>query len=125
MTHLCHAGMKINVDVNSKSSFSITVQLKNSIRKVKIIIYEKLHIPGTMQMLRLTTKETLEDDKTIEAYNIKENDTICLVPQGEALLKCYEKFIAIFSFIYLRTFTFISIHVNYNVANTLKVQNYV
>ena len=105
MTHLCDAGMIIYVNVDTKSSFSITVQLKNSIRLVKSIIYEKLHIPSTMQMLKLLG-ETLEDDKTLSDYNIKENDTICLVPQGEFLFEYYESNIF---FIYLCTF---DVHIN-------------
>ena len=86
--HLCYAGMKIKVDVDSKLSFIITVQLHDSIKQVKLIICRKLYIPTSMQMLRLLG-EILEDDKTVGAYNIKEDYTISLIPQGDILIECF------------------------------------
>ena len=80
--------MKIKVDVDSKLSFIITVQLHDSIKQVKSIICRKIYIPTSMQMLRLFG-EILEDDKTIGAYNIKEDDTISLIPQGETLIEFF------------------------------------
>ena len=74
--------------MDSKLSFIITVQLYDSIKQVKLIIYRKLYIPTSMQMLRLP-REILEDDKTIGAYNIKEDDTISLIPQGETLIEFF------------------------------------
>ena len=91
----CYAGMKINVDVDSKLSFIITVQLHDSINQVKLIIYRKLFIPTSMQILRFVG-EILEDDNTIGAYNIKEDYTISLIPQGEVLIECFVNVTVVF-----------------------------
>ena len=81
-------GMKIKIDVCSKLSYSIEVKLSYTIPVVKWIIYQLLYIPPSMQTLRYH-EESLENDRTVKSYEIKEHDTIVLMPEGKQLqCKC-------------------------------------
>ena len=74
--------MKIKVDVCLKVSYSIEVKLSYTIAYVKWIIYQLLYIPPTMQMLRYY-EESLDNDRTVKSYEIKEHDTIVLMAEGK------------------------------------------
>ena len=70
------------VDVCSKVSYDIEVKLSYKIVDVKWILFERLYIPPSMQTLR-HCEESLENDKTVQFYKIKECDTIVLMPEGK------------------------------------------
>ena len=76
--------MKIKVDVCLKVSYNIEVKLSYTIAVVKWIIYQLLYIPPTMQTLRYH-EENLANDGTVKSYEIKEHDTIVLIPEGKQL----------------------------------------
>ena len=76
--------MKIKVDVCLKVSYNIEVKLSYTIAVVKWIIYQLLYIPPTMQTLRYH-EENLANDRTVKSYEIKEHDTIVLIPEGKQL----------------------------------------
>ena len=67
--------------MHSKLTIDIDVKLSDSITAVKWIIYRKLYIPPSMQLLRFH-EENLEDDKTIEFYKIQKYTIIFLEPKG-------------------------------------------
>ena len=81
-TILPFIGMKIKVDVCSKVSYSIEVKPSYTVAAVKRTVYGILYIPPNMQTLRYH-EDSLEDDKTVWFYKIKEHDIIFLMPEGE------------------------------------------
>lgn len=70
--------MKIKVHVCLKVSYNIEVKLSYTVALIKWIIYRLLYIPPSMQTLKYH-EESLENDRTVNSYEIKEHDTIVLM----------------------------------------------
>ena len=69
--------MKIIIETLTQKTFELEVEPNDTIENVKEKIQDKEGIPPDQQILRLGYK-VLEDEKTIEDYNIKKGDTLIL-----------------------------------------------
>ena len=69
---------KIFINIEDGESFSLGIEPSDTIKNIKLKIQYKKHIPFSKQQIKFSNS-FLEDDKTLEYYNIQTEDTVALI----------------------------------------------